>query len=141
MTTALAHPRSEIKELTLLFEISQMLDSALDLREALAGVLKAMSKHQGMSRGTITLLNRDTGEVFIEEAYGLSTSQQERGRYKLGEGITGKVAQSGRAAVVPRISQEPMFLNRTGARSAVRKQDISFICVPIKQGREVFGTL
>jgi Nif-specific regulatory protein len=138
---ALAHPRNELNELTLLFEISQLLDSALDLREALGGVLKTMSKHQGMSRGTITLLNRDSGEIFIEEAYGLSTSQQERGRYKLGEGITGKVAQTGRAAVIPRISEEPMFLNRTGARRAVRKQDISFICVPIKQGRNVFGTL
>jgi Nif-specific regulatory protein len=43
--------------------------------------------------------------------------------------------------VIPRISEEPMFLNRTGARRQLRKQDIAFICVPIKKGNEVFGTL
>ena len=136
-----ARIKRELNELALLFEISQSLDSAPDLRDAIGGVLKSMSRHMGMSRGTITLLNRDTDEIFIEEAYGLSDSQRERGRYKLGEGVTGRVVQTGRPMVIPRISEEPMFLNRTGARPHLRKQDISFICVPIKQGREVFGTL
>jgi len=104
-------------------------------------MLKAVAKHMGMLRGTLTLLNRETGEIYIETAYGLSASQQERGRYKLGEGVTGKVVQTGRPAVVPRISEEPLFLNRTGARKKLRKKDISFICVPIKLGLEVIGAL
>jgi Nif-specific regulatory protein len=95
----------------------------------------------GMTRGTLTLLNRETGEIFIEAAYGLSDSQQERGRYRLGEGITGKVVQTGSPAVVPRISEDPLFLNRTGARKNLRKKDISFICVPIKLGKDVIGAL
>jgi Nif-specific regulatory protein len=87
------------------------------------------------------LLNRETGEIFIEAAYGLSTSQRERGRYRLGEGVTGKVVETGQPAVVPRISEEPLFLNRTGARKRLRKQEISFICVPIKLGNMVIGAL
>lgn len=63
------------------------------------------------------------------------------GKYKLGEGITGRVIQTGQAAVVEGISKEPLFLNRTGARKNIRKKDISFICVPIKIGREVIGAL
>src|SRR5688500_14854414 len=132
MTTVMNPPkvRREVHELTLLFEISQTLDSALDLRDVVGPVLKAMSSCMGMSRGTLTLLNRDTGEILIEAAHGLSTSEQERGRYKVGEGITGMVVQTGRAVVIPRISQEPMFLNRTGARRNLNKNDIAFICVP-----------
>ena len=63
-------------EFSLLFEISQILDPSLDLREVLAPVLKAMAGYMGMVRGSLTLLNRDTGEISIEAAYGLSASQK-----------------------------------------------------------------
>jgi len=139
--TAKPEPKRELGELSLLFEISQALDRNLDLRDVVPPVLKALADRMGMTRGTLTLLNRDTGEINIEEAYGLSTSQQERGRYRLGEGVTGKVVETGEAAVVPRISRDPLFLDRTGARHGLRKKDISFICVPIKIGSEVIGTL
>ncbi|MFH1731020.1 MAG: sigma 54-interacting transcriptional regulator [Planctomycetota bacterium] len=133
--------RREVKELSLLFEISRTLDESMDLRAVFGPVLKALARHIGMVRGTLTLLNRKTGEISIEAAYGLSASQRERGRYRLGEGVTGKVLQSGQPAVVPRISEEPEFLNRTGARKKLRKKDISFICVPIMLGKEVIGGL
>ena len=113
--------RREVQELSLLFEISQVLDRSLDLRESVHPVLKAMADHMGMLRGTLTLLNRETGEISIEAAYGLSPSQKERGRYRLGEGVTGKVVQTGEPAVVPRISEEPLFLDRTGARKGLQE--------------------
>jgi Nif-specific regulatory protein len=131
----------EIKELTFLFEVSQTLDRVLDVRDAVGPVLQAMARHMGMVRGTIALLNPETREIFIEAAYGLSPRQQERGRYKLGEGVTGKVIATGRPAIVPRISEEPLFLDRTGARKGVNKADVSFICVPIKLGNETIGAL
>lgn len=133
--------RREVQELSLLFEISQTLDRSMDLQDVVGSVLKAIAKHMGMLLGTLTLLNRETGEISIEAAFGLSTSQRERGKYKLGEGVTGQVVQTGQPAVVPRISKEPLFLNRTGARKHLRKKDISFICVPIKLGNEVIGAL
>ena len=133
--------RRKVKELSMLFEISRILDHSIDLRDVVNPVLKSLAEHMGMSRGTHTLINRDTEEIGIEAAYGLSVSQKEKGRYKLGEGITGKVVQTGKPAVVPRISEDPLFLNKTGARKSLRKKDISFICVPIKLGNEVIGAL
>jgi len=133
--------KRELEELSLLFEISQTLDKSLDLRDVVGPLLRTTASKMGMMRGTLTLLNRESGEIAIEEAYGLSESQRERGKYKLGEGITGKVIQTGKSAVIPRISEEPMFLNRTGARKNLKKRDISFICVPIKLGKEVIGAL
>ncbi len=134
-------PKAKVGELTLLFEISRILELSLDLREVTAPILEAMAKHLGMMRGTLTLLNRETGEISIEEAYGLSATQKQRGKYVLGEGVTGRVVQTGEAMIVPRISEEPLFLNRTGAREGVGKKDIAFICVPIKVGNEVVGAL
>ncbi len=133
--------KPEVQELSLLFEIGRILDQSLDLRDVLGPVLQAMAKHRGMLHGTVALLNRDTGEIMIEAAYGLSRSQQERGRYKLGEGITGRVIETGRPAVVPHISDDPAFLDRTGARRELGGVDLSFICVPIKLGKEVIGAL
>jgi len=133
--------RSVITELALLFEISEILDRSLDLRDEVGAILETLAKHTGMVRGTLSLLNRHTGELFIEAAHGLSPRQRERGRYRPGEGIIGRVVQTGRPMVVPRISDEPCFLDRTGARKGLSKEDISFICVPIKIGNETIGAL
>lgn len=133
--------RREVKELLVLFEISQILDTSLDMRKVVGPVLDTIAQHMGMMRGTLTLLNRQTREIFIEAAHGLSTNQQERGKYQLGEGITGQVIASGNPAIIPIIAEEPHFLNKTRARKDLHKKDISFICVPIKIGNEVIGAL
>jgi Nif-specific regulatory protein len=132
--------RNEVSELTLLFDISQLLDRSIDLREEIGPILRVIARHTGMLRGTITLLNRDTGELSIEAAHGLSGEELGRGRYKPGEGVVGKVVQTGRPVIIPAVSKEPTFLNRTGARD-LNKEEISYTCVPIKIGAEVIGAL
>jgi len=128
-------------EIVCLYEITKAIHATLDLRKALYKVLDLMSEHLGMNRGSIALLNRDTAEIHIEVAHGISLSERSKGRYKLGEGITGRVIETGRPMAVPKIDDEPLFLDRTGARSRIDKSTISFICVPIKDGREVVGAL
>ncbi|MGA2090896.1 MAG: sigma 54-interacting transcriptional regulator [Endomicrobiales bacterium] len=133
--------KHEVDELSLLFDISQALSQSIDLKDDLGPVLKIMAEQLGMLRGTLTILNRETSEISIEEAYGLSDEERAKGRYKLGEGVTGKVFQSGKPAVIPRISDEPSFLDRTEARKKINKTNISFVCVPIKIKKEVIGAL
>jgi len=129
------------ERLNLLWEISKALDNSLDLREVVQPVLTTLAERMGMVRGILTLLNRQTGEIFIEAAHGLSETQKRRGRYKIGEGIIGQVVQTGKAVVIPRVSDEPRFLNRTGTLDEFGAENVSFICVPIKLGNEVIGTL
>lgn len=143
MKVSVTKPRvkREIKELTLLFEISQILDSSIDLHQVIGPVLETISKNANILRGAITLFNRESGETYIESAIGLTKDQKRKGKYKLGEGITGRVVETGKPLVVPRISEEPHFLDKTGARKELNWRDISFICVPIKLGNKVMGTL
>jgi len=131
----------ESTELSLIYEISKTLDSSMELEKVLGPVLEKMASHMGMVHGAITLLERQTGDIFIDTAYGLSDSQMKRGRYKLGEGVTGRVVQTGKPVVVSRISEEPQFLDRTGAGRSFADKDVSFICVPIKLENEVIGAL
>jgi len=128
-------------EITCLYEITKALHATLDLRKALYTVLNLLSEYLGMNRGSITLLNPETSEIHIEVAHGISSSEKTRGRYKLGEGVTGRVIESGRPMAVPKIESEPLFLDRTRARSQINKSKISFICVPIKEKGNVIGAL
>lgn len=133
--------RNEIAELGLLYRISQMLDQNYDLRDGIDQILVALAKHMGALHCTLTLINRQSGEIQITASYGLSSKQKKLGRYMTGEGITGQVAASGKPLVVPKVSVEPTFLNRTGVRDQFGARETSFICVPIKEGAEILGTL
>lgn len=128
-------------EIECLYEITKAIHASLDLRQSLYKVLDLLSERLGMNRGSITLLNSDTGEITIEVAHGMSTTERSRGKYKLGEGVTGRVVESGRPLVVPRLEGDPFFLDRTRARSRLDKSKIAFICVPIKEGARVIGAL
>jgi len=133
--------KQELSELSLLFQISQILDRSVDLRDELGPVLQAIAEHTGMLRGTINLLNREKGEIIIEAAHGLSGNQLKRGRYLLGEGVVGQVVETGLPMMIPNISEEPRFLNKTHSRRNLKKEDISYLCVPIKMGNEILGAL
>jgi len=131
----------KIRELTVLYEISQLLVSIPDPKEALGPVLDILHYKMGMKRGTITLLDTVTQELGIKAAHGLTDQERQRGHYQIGEGITGKVVETGEPVIVPHIGEEPLFLNRTKARGNIQKSHISFICVPIKIGAFTYGTL
>ncbi|MDY0044675.1 MAG: GAF domain-containing protein, partial [Syntrophales bacterium] len=130
MKTAMKEPQfnREVKELSLLWEINKVLGRSMDLREVVGPVLNALAEKMGMSRGMLALLNRRTREIWIEAAHGLSEIQKKRGRYQIGEGVIGKVVETGQPMMVPHISDEPQFLDRTESRKGLQKKDISFIC-------------
>jgi len=131
----------KILELTALYEISKVLASSLDLKTTTHQLMEILSQVLGMRRGTLTLLNQERGELAIEVAHGLTPEEIARGRYKIGEGITGKVMETGEPIIVPDVGKEPLFLNRTHARGDITKQNISFICVPVKVKGETIGVL
>lgn len=134
-------PKHEVDELALLFEISQILDRSVDLSAEMGAILKTLAHATGMQRGTVTLLNRKSDEISIEAAHGLTRKQQEKTRYTKGEGITGRVIESGRPMIIPNIADEPLFLDRTGSADEFLKDTTAFICVPVKIGKETVGAL
>jgi Nif-specific regulatory protein len=134
-------PTERIENITLLYEITKALNEHLDLKRSLYRVLDILSSSMDMVRGTITLLDPVRNEIRIEVAHGITRSAIERVRYKLGEGVTGQVIETGKAVAIPRISEEPRFLDRTASRKRQPTREISFFCVPIKKGNQVIGAL
>src|SRR5215217_4765757 len=116
-------------ELSILMEIGQLLSSTLELREAFGKMMQIISDKLDMRRGTLVLLDESAGRLRTEVAIGLTPDEIERGKYALGEGITGSVVATGRARIIPDLRNEPDFLNRTG-RLNHEAGALSFICVP-----------
>ncbi|HQR31685.1 MAG TPA: nif-specific transcriptional activator NifA [Blastocatellia bacterium] len=128
----------QIKKLSALLEVSKALGSTLNIREVIEKVLEILDREVGMRRGAIALLD-DHNSLSIQYAFGMSEGERQRGRYKLDEGITGKVVSSGKPIIVPQVSKEPLFLYRTRKRNP--GQEESFVCVPIKDRRKSIGAL
>lgn len=124
-----------------LVEVSAALAASLDLEKTLDSILMVLADSLEMQRGTITLVDPGTNELRIEVASGLTKEEKERGRYKIGEGITGRVVATGQPMVIPDIEAEPLFLNRTQARRNLKERKFAFLCVPIKVGNKVVGSL
>jgi Nif-specific regulatory protein len=129
------------KEVELLSDISKALSESLDLEKTLESILKLLEEHIGLRRGTINLLDQDTETINIRIAHGLSEKSKQLGTYRIGEGITGMVVQTGKEVVVPDISKDPRFLHKTGARKSTSAKKISFFCVPIKLESRTIGAL
>jgi Nif-specific regulatory protein len=131
----------ELEELYLLFDIARTLDTHVELKEALDPVLGILERRAGLSRGMVTLLDRSAGVLKIEGAHGLSPEEKERGRYRLGEGLIGRVFESGMPLRVPDLSKDERLLNRSGARAPADLAGVAFYCMPIRRDSQLIGTL
>ncbi|MFO7606895.1 MAG: sigma 54-interacting transcriptional regulator [Desulfurivibrionaceae bacterium] len=131
----------ELAALTCLYEITRVLASSTDLRDCLKKAMAILSSSFDFKNATVTIVNPRTGQSEIEVAHGMSAEARKRGVYRMGEGITGRVIAAGEPIIVPRISEEPLFINLTKARGDIVSGNLSFLCVPIKQGKNTIGSL
>ena len=130
----------EVRKLSTLLEASQALSATLDLRQGLRRVLDILGRHHGAIRSTVILLSEDTGDVEVEASAGAVTPGK-RVRYRVGEGITGRVVESGKPIVVARVSREPAFLHQAAERPELPHQELSYVSVPIALEGKTVGAV
>ncbi len=129
-------------EIAILTQVGQVLSSTLELNEAFAAIMQLLSAQLNMHRGSLVLLDESSGRLRIEAAVGLTHDEMERGKWALGEGVTGNVVATGRGRVIPDIRHEPDFLNRTRSRDLTALDaPVSFMCVPIRVEGRTAGAL
>jgi len=131
--------RDNTAELEALLEVSETLTSSFDVDRNLRRAMRILNERLGLNRGMVALVDPETREIRIAAAHGLTRQQLARGIYRTGEGVVGRVVASGKTMIVPNVSDEPAFLNRTASRA--EKADVSFVSVPIKLRGEILGAL
>jgi Nif-specific regulatory protein len=130
----------EVRQLSTLLEASQALLKEPSLKTGLVQVLEILGRHHGAVRSTVALIDEETGNVEIEASAG-AVDRGRRVRYRIGEGITGRVLESGRPIVVPQMSREPSFLFRAAKRPELASQELSYVSVPIRLDGKTVGVL
>lgn len=129
------------KVVPLLYQMSKVIAESADLSHTLMILLQIMEQQMNIVCGMVSLFHRKKGKISIHKSFGLTEEQEARGVYSLGEGITGKVVESGEPIILHRISEEPGFLNRTRSLNCGDEAEFSFLCVPIMLGKKVLGTI
>ncbi len=121
----------ETLKIRALSEVCKLIGEAVHLDTTLTRVLQVLHDILRMERASLVLVDSSCQRLAIKASYGLSVKEEQRGIYGLSEGICGQIFQTGSPCVVPHINSEPLFLNRTGARSGISKERLSFIGVPL----------
>ena len=122
---------------SILREASRIVKETKNVSILLKKVLDIVSNRAELDHLSVTLCSGDF--LVIRASQGLTQDESRRGIYRIGEGVTGKVAETGEAKLVEDISESLEFLNKTESRSNFT--GIAFICVPIISGQKVIGTL
>lgn len=139
MKTPEANLIKKSHELTAILEVSKVLTSSFDLEGNLSQAMSILGTSLQLQRGCVFLLDPGSQELRIVAAHGLTSEEIRRGTYRIGEGIVGRVIESGQPMFVPDIGEEPKFLNRTGARP--KKSGISFLSMPIQFKSRTVGVI
>jgi Nif-specific regulatory protein len=120
---------------------AQVLSSQSGSPPAISAVLEILERDLGMVRSTVLLLSPDRSELLVHALSDPLLPEHEAVRYRKGEGIVGRVLETGISAIIPRISEEPQFADRIHRRKESGTDSLGFVCVPIMLGNEVIGTL
>ncbi|MGQ9817537.1 MAG: HD domain-containing phosphohydrolase [bacterium] len=124
-----------VKELYLLHQIGQELSSILDLEHLLHRIVIHLKESLDYERAAVALIDERTNELVIKAAEKpYSKKIQPRLRLKLGQGITGYVAQTGKTYISGDVSKNHHY-------SIFDKKTKSEIAVPLKLGDKVIGVI
>jgi PAS domain S-box-containing protein len=126
--------RRQLGELAILHTAAIATAESASLTEALRKV--AQSVYDAFSDVSVAVLltQPEADELVVRAGAGLAITEAERLRIKIGQGITGWVAQTGQPALVPDVTGDPRYLPFD---PEVRSE----LCVPLRSGARVIGVL
>ena len=117
----------EQEKVRALEDIGAALGSTLDLNELLALVLGRITHVMDADRSTLYLLDEETGELWSKLAQGERVQEI---RLRVGEGLAGWVAKTGKLLNIKDAYQDPRFDSDWDKRTGYRTRSI--LCVPMK---------
>ena len=121
------------ERLGLLYQVSKVIHSTLESQEALQLIVGEAVRVMRASSGSLVLINPTTNFLEIHAAQNLSSAARKL-RLRVGEGVTGWVAQTGKPARVGDVAQDKRYVS---VRSGVRSE----LAVPLEVRGEVRGVI
>jgi len=118
----------------LLLEVADVLSTSLDLETTLRRVAEVVRKVIDFEIFAILLLNEKTQELRFRFQIGYPPEIIERGRIKVGRGVTGRAAETRQAVLVDDVTKDPEYIT---AVANVRSE----LAVPLIVKNRVIGVI
>lgn len=129
----------EEPSLQTLLEVSQALSSTHEVERGQLQTLEILERTMGAVQASLSLFDEASGMISVQAAIGLD-ERARAARCRPGEGVVGRVIETGMPIVVPRVRGEPLHLDRAVLVSA-DEPERSYICVPLVTGERPVGAL
>src|SRR5262245_58461706 len=133
MNEELALLKARYERLNLLYQVGNVIHSTLDPQKALQLILDEAVRLMRASSGSCVLINPTNGVLEIHAAKGLPADASEL-KLRVGQGITGWVARTGKAACVGDVKKDPRYI-------MLRPEIRSELAVPLEVNGEIRGVL
>lgn len=133
MSDELTELKARYERLKLLYQVGSVIHSTLESQPALALIAREAARLMNASSCSVVLVNPTTGFLEIQAAEGLSPAAAGL-KLRVGEGLTGWVAQTGRPARVGDVTQDKRYI-------MLRPEVRSELAVPLEVGGELRGVL
>src|SRR5882757_1716500 len=133
MSDEITELKARYDRLNLLYQVGNVIHSTLEPQEALQLILAEAVQLMRASSGSCVLINPTNAVLEIHAAKGLPANASDF-RLRVGEGITGWVARTGRPARVGNVQADPRYI-------MLRREVCSELAVPLEVNGEVRGVL
>ena len=129
------------RRITIIHEIGKTLTSSLTVKEVVQQIFYKVAELFSPENWSLLLVDHERQELYFEIVVS-ETDQIEKikgTRLKIGEGIAGWVAKTGRPLLVPSVDNEPRFSRRVDEEADFLTESI--ICIPLKIRDKVLGVI
>lgn len=127
--------QSRLEELRFLYGIGRSVTSLQDLEPILNRIVEAAVYLTKAEEGSLMLLDRDSGELYLRAACNIGEKKARSFRAKVNDSIAGQVVRTGRPVMIGGINRDDSFKVMTGYFVK------ALLNVPLKVGEDVIGVL
>lgn len=131
---------SKIKNLEKILAVNATINSTLNLDELLAVIMNTAASVMRAKASSLMLLNDAGDHLLFKVVLGCKANTlKENFSVKIGEGIAGTVAKTGKSLIVNDTATDKRFAKRFDAATGFKTQAI--LCVPLRAKNKIIGIL
>ncbi len=131
--------REKIENLSLLLQLSRLLNSTLDHQEVRKRAMESATQLLKAEVGSLLLIDEEKHQLYFEVALGKKEETIKKVTLDMGEGVAGWVAQEGKPLLVNDPKKDFRFDAKMDLRTGFKTRNL--LCVPVKVKERTIGVL
>lgn len=129
----------DLVRLSFFVEIGKAISRARTINQTLSAVMEHIGEIFAPLHWSLLLRDANTGELTFTMVIGKNAAKLQGQRLPRGEGLAGWIAETGQAAIVEDVDQDPRFSKRLDTETGFKTNSI--IGVPLRSSQKVFGVI